>query len=91
MISKQTIGSHLDIESMMLIRERLVSLSLHHVDIFGELESLQTTKYHFVFKFKFVPSVSIKELAQSNLNEAQRRFLTDQIWLFLDNLRSNNY
>jgi hypothetical protein len=90
-IPKNVIKSYDDMETMLIIRERLIKLSNHHVSIFGELLSTSTTSDSFAFHFKYVPSVALKDLLLLDLNQNQSRYLVDQLWLFFGCLRSNGF
>ena len=43
MIAKDVVKSFEDMEKLILIRDKLVKYATHHIDIFGNLESISTT------------------------------------------------
>ena len=80
-----------DMERLILVKERLTKYSIHHIDIFGILESISTSEKYFIFNFKYTPYVSLKELINSTLSQEQINILVDKIWLLISCLRSNGY
>jgi len=85
------VKSYDEMERIIMMKERLIKLSTHHVNIFGELLSTSMSKETFVFDFKYFPSVPIKDILLLDLNQNQSKFLIDQIWLFFNCLRANGF
>ena len=90
-ISKDIVRSFDDMERLILVKERLTKYSTHHLDIFGILESISTSEKYFIFNFKYVPYVCLKELINSALSQEQINILVDKIWLLISCMRSNGY
>ena len=60
LISKEVIRSFEDMEKLMVLREKLIKFSTHHIGIFGELDSISTNLQSFIFSFKYVPRVALR-------------------------------
>jgi len=91
LIAKDVIKSFYDMERLMLIKDKLIKFAIHHINIFGELESISTNSQSFMFNFKYTPSITLRELTSLNLNHAQINTLIDKVWLFIGSLRSNGF
>ena len=90
-ISKDAITCYQDMESVLLLREKLIDLSNHHTHIYGSLLQVIERKHDFVFLFRYYPAIPLAQLATTPLSSRAHQALTQQLWTFISHLRSHNY
>ena len=91
MISKETVKSFDDMETVIEIKDKLIKFTTHHINIFGILESVETNQKSLIFNFRYVPSVSLKQLCQLQLSQKQVKYLADKVWMFILSMKNNGF